>query len=109
MATEIPLVLVEHRPQNNFLEKEENQNGLDEDLQQSKDDEKSPRRAAAQMPTLPASPPTSPLRVKGLGGKPPLPNSLSTMGGLLPLASISPLSTHQSTSLKLGSTLSNSS
>ena len=103
VATEIPLVLVEDESQNNFQENEENQNNQDEDLQQSKDDEKSPRRAAAQMPTPPASPPpTSPLRVKGLGGEPPSPNSLSSMGGLLPLASLSPLTTLQSTSLKLG-------
>ena len=103
VATEIPLVLVEDGPQNNFQENEENQNSQDEDLQQSKDGEKSPRRAAAQMPTPPASPPSaSPLRVKSLGGSPSSPNSLSPMGGLLPLASLSPLTTLQSTSLKLG-------
>ena len=105
VVTGIPLVLVEEGPPNNFEEIEENQNGQDEDLQQSKDDERSPRRAAAQMPTPPASPPTSPLRVKGLGGESPSPNSLSPIGGLLPLASTSPLSTPQSTSLKLGPSL----
>jgi hypothetical protein len=106
VATEIPLVLVEDGPPNNFQENEENQNDVDdEDLQQSKDDEKIPRRAAAQMPTPPASPPTSPLRLKSLSGEPPSPNSLSPMGGLLSLASLSPLSTPQSTSLKLGFSL----
>jgi hypothetical protein len=106
VVTGIPLVLVEEGHANNFEEIEENQNGQDEDPQQSKDDERSPRRAAAQMPTPPASPPpTSPLRVKGLGGESPSPNSLSPIGGLLPLASASPLSTPQSTSLKLGPSL----
>ena len=104
VATENPLVLVDHGPPNKFQEDEENQNDQDEDLQQqAKDDEKSPKRAAAQMPTPPASPPpTSPLRVKGLGlmrSGPPSPNSLS------PLASLSPLSTPQSTSPKLGPSL----
>ena len=100
VGTEIPLVLVEDGPPNNF---EENENNQDEDLQHSKNDEKSPRRAAAQMPTPPASPPpASPLRVKGLGGELPSPNSLSP---ILPLASISPSSTPRSTSLKLGPSL----
>ena len=97
VATEIPLLLVEDEPPNNF---QESQNNQDEDPQQSKSDEKSPRRATVQIPTPPASPPpTSPLRVKGLGGEPPSPNSLSPISELLPLASISPLSTPQSTSL----------
>ena len=106
VATENRLVFVEDGLPNNLQENEENQNDQVEDLQQSKDDEKSPRRAAAQMPTPPASPPpASPLRVKGLGGGPPSLNSLTSMGGLLPLTSISPLSTPQSTSLKLGPSL----
>ena len=104
-ATEIPLVLVEDGPQEN----EEIQD--DQDMQQYKDAEKSPRRTAAQMPTPPASPPTSLLRVKSLGvvveQQPPSPNSLSFMGELLPLTSISPLSTTttQSIPFKLGPSL----
>ena len=106
-ATDTPLVLVENGPPSCFQEDEiadQNQNDQEEeDLQQQF--EKSPRRAAAQMPTPPASPPPiSSLRVKGSGGTlgvrsgPPSPNSLSAMGGLLPLTSSS---TPQSTSPKL--------
>ena len=92
VATEIPLVLVEDGPPSIFQGNVGNQNDQD-DLQQSKDDEISPRRGAAQMPTPPASPPPTPsLRFKSLGGE-------------LPLTSLSPLSTPQSTSLKLGPSL----
>ena len=107
VATENPLVLVEDGPPSTIQENEKNQDEQDEVPQQSKDDEKSPRRVAAQMPTPPASPPpTSLLRVKSSDvGEPPLSNPLSLMGGLLPMASISPLSTPQSNSLKLGPSL----
>ena len=106
VVTEISPVFVDDGPPNNLRETEENQNDQDENLQQSKDGEKSPRRVASQMPTPPASPPpTSPLRVKGLGGEPPSPTSFSPMSGVLSLASIPPFSTPQSTSLKLGPSL----
>jgi len=91
VATEIPLVLIEHGLSNGFQWDEENQNYRYEDLQQFKDLEKSPRQAASQMPTPPASPPpTSPLRVKGLGL---MKSGSSSPNSLSPLASISPLST----------------
>lgn len=89
LTTELPLILVENGLANNFQEDEIQT----EDKQHIKDNEKSPRRVPAQMPTPPASPPPpSPLRVK-LGGTrsgPPSPRSLSSMGGLLPSATSSP-------------------
>ena len=89
LTTELPLILVENGQANNFQEDEIQT----EDKQQIKDNEKSPRRVTAQMPTPPASPPPpSPLRVR-LGGTrsgPPSPRSLSSMGGLLPSATSSP-------------------
>jgi len=106
-GTEVPLVLVENEQPNNFQENSEDadENQIDRELQQQfKDEEKSPRRVAAQMPTPPASPPPpSPLRVKGLGlgstrSGPPSP---SPTGRLLPLASPSLLSIPLSTSPKL--------
>jgi len=105
-ATEVPLVLVENEPSDNFQEDSEdaNENPNDQELHlQFKDEEKSPRRVTAQIPTSPASPLPSPLRVQGLdlgGPRSGLP-SPSPTGGLLPLASPSPLSTPLSASPRL--------
>ena len=90
------ILIEQHGLPDSFQEDGKNQG--DDQQQQFKDDESS-IRATIQMPTPPASPPASPLHVKGLmRSGPPSPNSLP------PLA-LSPLSTSQSTSPKLALSL----
>ncbi|KAF8804465.1 hypothetical protein BYT27DRAFT_7193938 [Phlegmacium glaucopus] len=99
-VTELPLVLVEDEPPNNFQE----------------DSEYATKRVAAQMPTPPASPPPFPLRVKEVGHRRRvllkgyyhwlplclcLPTSLSTSPILAPLLVLTPLNTSLSPAMEV--------